>query len=115
MLASVESRENAKSDAHASGFVADAVCLGPRCAVVLPRAMGPSGDAVIASRGVAVGRIRPPLAVTTRAGVDQPRVERFDRVVVQTESFHHTFLVVLDEHVGARNELARNLHTFLIL
>ena len=106
-LARVQSCENAERDAHPGGFVADSERLGPRRAVVLPRAMGPSGDAVVARRGIAVVRIRPPLAVTARAGVDQPRVERLDRVIVQTESLHHPFLVVLDEHVGVGDEPAR--------
>ena len=112
-LARVQSREDAKRDAHTGGFVADAERLGSRRAVVLPRAMGPSGDAVVARCGIAVVRIGSPLAVTARAGVDQPRVERFDRVVVQTESLHHPFLVVLDEHIGAGNEPARQLYSLL--
>ena len=74
-LARVQRREDAERDAHTGGFVADAQRLGPQRAVILPRAMGPSGDAVVARCGIAVVRIGPPLAVTARAGVDQPRVE----------------------------------------
>src|SRR5258708_30191169 len=77
--------------------------------------MRPAGDAVVARCGIAVARIGSPLTVTARAGIDQPRVESFDRIVVQTESLHHAFLVVLDEYVGAGNELAGQLDSFLRL
>ena len=106
-LARVQSREDTKSDAHTGGFVADAECLGSQRAVVLPRAMGPAGDAVVARCGIAVIRVRSPLAVAARASIDQPWVERLDRVIVEIESLHQAFLVVLDEHVGAGDEPAR--------
>ena len=69
-LARVQSREDTHRDAHTGGFVADSQRLGPRRAVVFPRCMGPSGDAVVGRCGIAVVRIRPPLAVTARTGVD---------------------------------------------
>src|SRR6516225_2146646 len=109
----MQSGEDAEGDAHASSLIADAECFGSRCSVVLPCAMGPTGDAVVTGGGIAVLRIRAPLAVTARAGVDQPRVQSLDRVVVQTEPLHYAFLIVFDEHVGAGDELAREFDAFL--
>src|SRR5581483_11497968 len=85
-LARVQRGENSQRDAHARRFVADAERLGSLGAVVLPRAVRPARDAVVARRGVAVVGVRPPLAVAARAGVDQPRIQTLDRIVVQAET-----------------------------
>src|SRR5262249_46729324 len=53
--------------------------------------------------GVAAG-----LAVTGRRDVDQPRVDRFRRLPVETVARHDTGAEILDEHVGALDEPPRD-------
>ena len=108
-LAGVKRRENPQRHADAGGFVADAQSLRPRRAAVTPRGMGPSGDAVVAGSGIPIISVGSPLTVTARTGVNQPRVETLRRIIVQAEPLHRALLVILDEHVGARDELAREI------
>src|SRR5262245_9878079 len=111
-LARVERRQDPDRDAHTRGFVTNAQRLGAGGTVVFPRAMEPSGDAIVARRRIAVASVGSPLAIAARAGVNQARIEAFDRIVVQTESLHYSFLVILDEHIGTGDEPTSQIDSF---
>src|SRR4029079_14585008 len=108
VFARIQGRDDAERNAHTGGFIADTEGFRAVRAVVVPGAVRPSRDAVVGCGGVAVIRVRPPLAITARTGIDQPRIETLNRFVVETEALHHAFLIVLEEHVGNRNEPARD-------
>ncbi len=58
---------------------------------------------------------RPLLAEGRERGVDQPRVDRGQRVIAQPQGIERAGPVILDEHIGGGDELLEDLAVFLLL
>ena len=69
------------------------------------------GDLIVAG-AVAIGAA---LAEAGDAGVDDPRVDRAERLVVDAEAVLHVGPEVLDDHVGAGGELLEDLDAARVL
>ncbi len=101
--------ESAKAPRHAGGVVDRRRAELDRMHVL---GAGHRHDAGGGLDDVIVGGLlaaRPVLAERRERRVDQPRIDRGQRLVTKPQGFERAGAVVLDEHVGGRDQLLQNL------